>query len=99
MERARRRRTQRENQRPGRGRKDKQKEVKESDQDEVKSNSDAAAGEQEEASMYIKEPLKFAMLLQSYLQDELCISVNQKSAAGWPAVFPVFEPHWQICMA
>lgn len=24
---------------------------------------------------------------------------KQKSTAGWPAAFPVFEPHWQICMA
>ncbi|XP_052111753.1 tocopherol cyclase, chloroplastic isoform X2 [Arachis duranensis] len=23
----------------------------------------------------------------------------QKSTAGWLAAFPVFEPHWQICMA
>lgn len=47
----------------------KQKEVNES-QDEVKSNSDPAAGEQEEAfssSMYMKERIKIAMLLQSYL--------------------------------
>lgn len=28
-------------------------------------------------------------------------SVNnkQKATAGWLAAFPVFEPHWQICMA
>lgn len=24
---------------------------------------------------------------------------KQKSTAGWLAAFPVFEPHWQICMA
>ncbi|KAJ8773634.1 hypothetical protein K2173_005880 [Erythroxylum novogranatense] len=24
---------------------------------------------------------------------------RQKSTAGWLAAFPVFEPHWQICMA
>ena len=24
---------------------------------------------------------------------------KQKATAGWLAAFPVFEPHWQICMA
>ncbi|CAO2825954.1 unnamed protein product [Amaranthus hypochondriacus] len=24
---------------------------------------------------------------------------KQKSTAGWLAAFPVFEPHWQVCMA
>ncbi|KAJ0962592.1 hypothetical protein J5N97_027714 [Dioscorea zingiberensis] len=27
------------------------------------------------------------------------VNSKQKSTAGWLAVFPVFEPHWQICMA
>ncbi|GAB4837245.1 Tocopherol cyclase, chloroplastic, variant 2 [Ancistrocladus abbreviatus] len=27
------------------------------------------------------------------------VGVKQKSTAGWLATFPVFEPHWQICMA
>ncbi|KAL3650815.1 Tocopherol cyclase, chloroplastic [Castilleja foliolosa] len=27
------------------------------------------------------------------------IESKQKSTAGWLAAFPVFEPHWQICMA
>lgn len=27
------------------------------------------------------------------------VEAKQKSTAGWPAAFPVFEPHWQICMA
>ncbi|KAJ6795620.1 putative tocopherol cyclase, chloroplastic [Iris pallida] len=27
------------------------------------------------------------------------VNTKQKSTAGWPAAFPVFEPHWQICMA
>ncbi|KAF3776492.1 putative tocopherol cyclase [Nymphaea thermarum] len=27
------------------------------------------------------------------------ITSKQKAAAGWLAAFPVFEPHWQICMA
>ncbi|XP_031256611.1 tocopherol cyclase, chloroplastic-like [Pistacia vera] len=27
------------------------------------------------------------------------VDSKQKSTAGWPAAFPVFEPHWQICMA
>jgi len=27
------------------------------------------------------------------------VGAKQKSTAGWPAAFPVFEPHWQICMA
>ncbi|KAF7830122.1 Tocopherol cyclase, chloroplastic [Senna tora] len=27
------------------------------------------------------------------------VGSKQKSTAGWLAVFPVFEPHWQICMA
>ncbi|XP_075508295.1 putative tocopherol cyclase, chloroplastic [Primulina tabacum] len=27
------------------------------------------------------------------------IGSKQKSTAGWLAAFPVFEPHWQICMA
>ncbi|KAK4798587.1 hypothetical protein SAY86_030913 [Trapa natans] len=27
------------------------------------------------------------------------VSSTQKSSAGWLAAFPVFEPHWQICMA
>ncbi|KAH0453104.1 hypothetical protein IEQ34_017428 [Dendrobium chrysotoxum] len=27
------------------------------------------------------------------------IKSKQKSTAGWLAAFPVFEPHWQICMA
>lgn len=27
------------------------------------------------------------------------VSSKQKSTAGWLAAFPVFEPHWQICMA
>lgn len=24
---------------------------------------------------------------------------EQKATAGWLAALPVFEPHWQICMA
>lgn len=27
------------------------------------------------------------------------VKSKQKSTAGWLAAFPVFEPHWQICMA
>ncbi|GLT85428.1 hypothetical protein SLE2022_036180 [Rubroshorea leprosula] len=27
------------------------------------------------------------------------VGSNQKSTAGWLAAFPVFEPHWQVCMA
>ncbi|KAK6912736.1 Tocopherol cyclase [Dillenia turbinata] len=27
------------------------------------------------------------------------IGSKQKATAGWLAAFPVFEPHWQICMA
>lgn len=27
------------------------------------------------------------------------VSFKQKATAGWLAAFPVFEPHWQICMA
>ncbi|KAI5669299.1 hypothetical protein M9H77_19152 [Catharanthus roseus] len=27
------------------------------------------------------------------------VGAKQKSTAGWLAAFPVFEPHWQICMA
>ncbi|XP_042469539.1 tocopherol cyclase, chloroplastic-like isoform X2 [Zingiber officinale] len=27
------------------------------------------------------------------------VNSKQKSTAGWLAAFPVFEPHWQICMA
>ncbi|MQL83371.1 hypothetical protein Taro_015864, partial [Colocasia esculenta] len=27
------------------------------------------------------------------------VNSKQKSSAGWLAAFPVFEPHWQICMA
>ncbi|XP_072959929.1 probable tocopherol cyclase, chloroplastic [Typha angustifolia] len=27
------------------------------------------------------------------------VTSKQKSTAGWLAAFPVFEPHWQICMA
>ena len=27
------------------------------------------------------------------------VNDKQKSTAGWLAAFPVFEPHWQICMA
>ncbi|KAM4074551.1 hypothetical protein ACB094_10G101800 [Castanea mollissima] len=27
------------------------------------------------------------------------VGSKQKSSAGWLAAFPVFEPHWQICMA
>ncbi|CAI0408487.1 unnamed protein product [Linum tenue] len=27
------------------------------------------------------------------------VGSKQKSTASWPAAFPVFEPHWQICMA
>ncbi|GMY17600.1 tocopherol cyclase, chloroplastic [Fagus crenata] len=27
------------------------------------------------------------------------VQSKQKSTAGWLAAFPVFEPHWQICMA
>ncbi|XP_048331844.2 tocopherol cyclase, chloroplastic-like isoform X2 [Ziziphus jujuba] len=27
------------------------------------------------------------------------VGSQQKSTAGWLAAFPVFEPHWQICMA
>lgn len=27
------------------------------------------------------------------------VTSKQKSTAGWLATFPVFEPHWQICMA
>ncbi|KAL5558688.1 hypothetical protein UlMin_034899 [Ulmus minor] len=27
------------------------------------------------------------------------VGMKQKSTAGWLAAFPVFEPHWQICMA
>ncbi|XP_077210909.1 tocopherol cyclase, chloroplast / vitamin E deficient 1 (VTE1) / sucrose export defective 1 (SXD1) [Tasmannia lanceolata] len=27
------------------------------------------------------------------------VDSKQKSTAGWLAAFPVFEPHWQICMA
>lgn len=27
------------------------------------------------------------------------VGSKQKSTAGWLAAFPVFEPHWQICLA
>ncbi|KAK6927373.1 Tocopherol cyclase [Dillenia turbinata] len=27
------------------------------------------------------------------------VASKQKATAGWLAAFPVFEPHWQICMA
>lgn len=27
------------------------------------------------------------------------VSSKQKATAGWLAAFPVFEPHWQVCMA
>ncbi|KAK1266058.1 hypothetical protein QJS04_geneDACA019313 [Acorus gramineus] len=27
------------------------------------------------------------------------VGSKQKSTAGWLAAFPVFEPHWQVCMA
>lgn len=27
------------------------------------------------------------------------VTSKQKSTAGWLAAFPVFEPHWQVCMA
>ncbi|XP_038985009.1 tocopherol cyclase, chloroplastic [Phoenix dactylifera] len=27
------------------------------------------------------------------------VKSKQKSTAGWLAAFPVFEPHWQVCMA
>ncbi|XP_020518284.1 probable tocopherol cyclase, chloroplastic isoform X1 [Amborella trichopoda] len=27
------------------------------------------------------------------------VGSNQKSTASWPAALPVFEPHWQVCMA
>ncbi|GAV88689.1 Tocopherol_cycl domain-containing protein [Cephalotus follicularis] len=27
------------------------------------------------------------------------VGLKQKSTAGWLAAFPVFEPHWQVCMA
>ncbi|CAA7410103.1 unnamed protein product [Spirodela intermedia] len=27
------------------------------------------------------------------------VKSKQKSTASWPAVLPVFEPHWQVCMA
>lgn len=27
------------------------------------------------------------------------VDLKQKSTAGWLAAFPVFEPHWQMCMA
>nr|CAD1843386.1 unnamed protein product [Ananas comosus var. bracteatus] len=27
------------------------------------------------------------------------VKSKQKSTAGWLAAFPIFEPHWQICMA
>lgn len=27
------------------------------------------------------------------------VNSKQKSTAGWLAAFPVFEPHWQVCMA
>ncbi|XP_058074300.1 probable tocopherol cyclase, chloroplastic isoform X1 [Magnolia sinica] len=27
------------------------------------------------------------------------VDSKQKSTAGWLAAFPIFEPHWQICMA
>ncbi|KAG9456117.1 hypothetical protein H6P81_000625 [Aristolochia fimbriata] len=27
------------------------------------------------------------------------VGSKQKSTASWPAALPVFEPHWQICMA
>ncbi|GAB2215643.1 hypothetical protein Droror1_Dr00020034 [Drosera rotundifolia] len=27
------------------------------------------------------------------------VGAKQKSTAGWLATFPVFEPHWQVCMA
>ncbi|KAJ6816950.1 putative tocopherol cyclase, chloroplastic [Iris pallida] len=27
------------------------------------------------------------------------VKSKQKSTGGWPAAIPVFEPHWQICMA
>ncbi|KAH7866134.1 hypothetical protein Vadar_016032 [Vaccinium darrowii] len=26
------------------------------------------------------------------------VTTKQKSTAGWLAAFPVFEPHWQVCM-
>ncbi|XVE71035.1 hypothetical protein DITRI_Ditri10aG0117600 [Diplodiscus trichospermus] len=27
------------------------------------------------------------------------VGSKQKSTAGWLAAFPIFEPHWQVCMA
>lgn len=27
------------------------------------------------------------------------VNSKQKSTASWPAALPVFEPHWQVCMA
>lgn len=27
------------------------------------------------------------------------VGSKQKATAGWLAAFPVFEPHWQVCMA
>lgn len=27
------------------------------------------------------------------------IDRNQRATAGWLAALPVFEPHWQVCMA
>lgn len=27
------------------------------------------------------------------------IDQNQRATAGWLAALPVFEPHWQVCMA
>jgi hypothetical protein len=35
---------------------------------------------------------------------KFCVAVGtvgdrQLSTAGWLAIVPVFEPHWQICMA
>lgn len=27
------------------------------------------------------------------------VGAEQKATAGWLAALPVFEPHWQICMA
>lgn len=27
------------------------------------------------------------------------VGAVQKATAGWLAALPVFEPHWQICMA
>ena len=27
------------------------------------------------------------------------VKSKQLSTAGWLAAFPLFEPHWQICMA